>query len=117
MEAYVVLSFLSSLLLPWLNAGVVNAVIVGNTFVVIVIALAHYGHVAGEKPWLPTAAAFEAFVLWAIYTWGLSDYFSLPYFWVFCVFVFIFRFWQRGEREVSVRAFLSLKESSTSSPQ
>lgn len=84
---------------------------------VALFALGHFLRVAAEKPWLVMAAAFEAAVVWAVYSFWLSNYFNIPHFGVLAVFVFAFRFWQRGEREVDLKAlsaWLSFEESNRS---
>ena len=101
-------------MLPWIGTGGLHTFVVGNIFVVIGLAFFHYGSVAAEKPWLPAAAAFESFILWAIYNWVLSKFIVLPYVWVFCIFVFVIRFWQRGEREVNAKAVAALLEAEKS---
>ena len=104
-EAYVLASFVLSLFLPWVTSELVASLLNGNIYLVAVAGLLHHTKLAGGKPWLLLAAAFEAFVLWGIYNWGISHYLALPNFGVFCVFVFVFRYWQRGEHEVNVQAF------------
>ncbi len=106
-EAVLVASFLLVITLSFADTGGALAAEIG-VFVVFLV-LGHFLGVALQKPWLPTAAAFEAALVWAAYAWWIAEYFSIPHFGVLCVFLFAFRFWQRGEREVTMAALLALR--------
>ena len=101
MENYVLASFVVSLILPWIDEGLVRTLILGNVWVVAAVGVLHHLTLATAKPWLPMGAAFEAGVVWAIGGWLLG----LPYVGTLCVFVFVLRYWMRGEQEVNELAY------------
>jgi hypothetical protein len=105
LERYVTLNFLAFLVVPWVPVGTLHDVILGAVWLLPIIGVAHYGYTALTQPWTVLRAAVEAGILWALYHWLVSPFFSLPHFSEFCVFIFVARFWQRGERDVNVRAF------------
>lgn len=113
MEASVIVGFAILLSLIWVSDSL--WLVIALCIVVTVIALAHHAQIAITKPWLLFAAAIEAVVIWTIYEWGVSRLFALPYFGAFCVFIFVFRFWQRGEAEVNKAAFMVAHEKEDSS--
>ena len=73
---------------------------------VAAVGVAHYLTVAMTKPWLLMAAVFEAGVLWGLGAWLLD----LPYIGTFCMFVFVLRYWMRGEREVNEMAYANFRD-------
>lgn len=105
MEKYVIFSFLASLANPWISWEPYNSIVLANTFVVVVVGVAHHADLALLKPWLLLAAISEALLIWAGYEWLISSYMSFPDFWVLCVFIFVARYWERGEREVNRAGF------------
>lgn len=111
MERYVALSFLASLALPWLDSGPARDMIFFNTWIVAIVGIAHHLKLALFEPWIVMAVATEAGVLWVVYHWVISSFFLIPYFGVFCVFLFVARYWLRGERRVNVKAFLAVDAS------
>lgn len=101
-EAVVAALFLVVVALAVTDIGGAFAMVIGA--LVALLAVGHFFRVAAEKPWLPMAAAFEAAVVWAVYAFWLSSHISIPHFGVLTVFLFVVRFWQRGEREVNLSA-------------
>lgn len=101
MENYALASFVVSLVLPWIDDGLAQTLILGNVWVVAVIGVLHHLSLAMLRPWLLAAAAFEAGVVYALGAWLLD----LPYVGTFSVFVFVLRYWMRGEREVNETAY------------
>ena len=99
-------SFAVSLLLPWIDDGLARTLILGNVWAVAAVGVLHHLTLATAKPWLVLAAAFEAGVVWALGAWLLD----LPYVVTFCVFVFVLRYWMRGEREVNETAYASFRD-------
>ena len=108
MEIYALASLAVSLLLPWVDDCLVRTLILGNVWVIAAVGVLHHLTLAMTKPWLLLAAAFEASLVWALNAWLLD----LPYVGTFCVFVFVLRYWMRGEREVNERAFASVRDTS-----
>ena len=106
MENYVLASFVVSLVLPWTDDGLVRTLILGNVWIVAAVGVLHHFTLALAKPWLPLAAAFEASVVWALGAWLLD----LPYVGTVCVFVFVLRYWMRGEREVNETAYANVRD-------
>ena len=100
MENYVLASFVVSLILPWIDNGLSRTLILGNVWVVAVVGILHHLNLVMAKPWLLLAAAFEAGAVWALGSWLLD----LPYVGTFCVFIFVLRYWMRGEQEVNETA-------------
>ena len=107
MENYVLASFAVSLLLPWIDEGLARTVILGNVWAVAAVGVLHHLTLAMAKPWLVLASAFEAGVVWALGAWLLE----LPYVGTLCVFVFVLRYWTRGEREVNEVAYANIRAS------
>ena len=105
MENYVLASFVVSLLLPWIDDSFVRTLITGNVCAVAVVGVLHYTTLVMTKPWLVLAAAFEAGVVWVLNVWLLD----IPYIGTVCVFVFVLRYWVRGEREVNETAYASFQ--------
>ena len=105
MEIYVLASFVVALALPWTDDGLVQTLILGNVWLVAAVGVLHHLTLALAKPWLLLAAAFEASVVWALGAWLLE----LPYVGPFCVFVFVIRYWMRGEREVNETAYANVR--------
>ena len=105
MEDYALASFAVSLLLPWIDDGLARTLILGNAWAVAAVGVLHHFTLMMAKPWLVLAAAFEAGVVWALGVWLLD----LPYVGTFCVFVFVLRYWMRGEREVNDTAYASVR--------
>ena len=101
MENYVLASFAVSLGLPWVDEGLLRTLMLGNVWVVAVVGVLHHVTLAAAKPWLVLAAAFEAGAVWALGAWLLD----LPYVGTFSVFVFVLRYWMRGERDVNETAY------------
>ena len=101
MENYVLASFVVSLVLPWIDDGLARTLILGNVWVVAAIGVLHYLTFTMAKPWSLLAAVFEAVVVWALGVWLLG----LPFVGTFCVFVFVLRYWMRGEQEVNETAY------------
>ncbi len=110
MEAYVGISLMAFLLLPWLAQPVAHWLLSGNMLVVMLIAFAHSGQMVVAKPRLCLASALEALGLWVCYKWLLSPFFAIPNFWALCAFLFVLRFWYREERALAFRAFLRFRE-------
>lgn len=105
LEAAVALCFV---LLVLLVAAAPDSWIIQALWVAAVtVAILHYAREAAEKPWLLAAAAFEAFLVWALYNWGISIFLAIPHVAAFCAFLFVLRYWQRGEREVNLAAFFA----------
>ena len=109
-EAIVVVCFLMVLALVVLDTGGLLAIGIGA--LAALLSLIHFFQLTMHKPWLPMTAAFEAIIVWAVYSWWISNYVSIPHFGVLCVFLFTIRFWQRGEREVSLAALAALRTGS-----
>lgn len=105
MENYVLASFVVSLVLPWIDDGLAQTLILGNVWVIAVVGVLHHLSLAMSKPWLLSAAAFEAGVVYALGAWLLD----LLYVGTFSVFVFVLRYWMRGEREVNEAAYANCK--------
>lgn len=101
MENYVLVSFVVSLVLPWIDDSLAQTLIFGNVWVVAVVGVLHYLSLAISRPWLLSAAVFEAGAVYALGAWFLD----LPYVGTFSVFVFVLRYWMRGEREVNETAY------------
>ncbi len=115
MEAYVGISLLALLLLPWLTPPVADWLLTGNMLVVMVVAFAHSGRMLLEKPGLWLASTLEALGLWGAYEWLLSTFFVIPNFWALCAFVFVLRFWHREEKALTFLAFMRFKENEKTS--
>ncbi|WP_422490727.1 hypothetical protein [Endozoicomonas sp. ALE010] len=104
-EGYVLISFLLSLTLLWISNDTFISLLAFNSYIVGTLGVVHHAKLAAYKPWILMGAAFEAFILWTLYEWIVRSYFILSYFWIFCVFIFVARYWQRGERDVNWSAF------------
>ena len=119
-EFYVVVSFVLFLLSIGLEPGTLKTILDANVWLVVLAAIAHHAKLATRKPWTVCGAAFEAFIIWAAYNWGLSHFITVQGVGGFCVFVFVARYWVRGENEVNVTAFMNivkLSEQSVSEKQ
>ena len=103
MEAIGLLLLVTLIWNTWSFGSTIVASAIGT--LAVILALLHHASTAIQKPWLALAAGFEAFIVWALYAWWLSNYFQVDNFWAFCAFVFAFRFVQRGEHEVNAKAF------------
>ena len=106
MENYALASFAVSLLLPWLDDGIARTLVFGNVWVVAAVGVLHHLTLAMAKPWLLLAAAFESGVVWSLGGWLLD----LPYVETLCVFIFVLRYWMRGEREVTKTAYACFRD-------
>lgn len=60
MENYVLVSFVVSLVLPWIDDSLAQTLIFGNVWVVAVVGVLHHLSLAISRPWLLSAAVFEA---------------------------------------------------------
>lgn len=101
MESYVLASFFVSLVLPWIGDSFARTMILGNVWGVAIVGVVHHLTLAMKKPWLPLAAALEAGTVWLLGAWLLD----LRYVGTFSVFVFVLRYWMRGERKVNETAY------------
>ncbi len=105
LENHVVISFVVFIASIWVNWSWLRTLVAINTWAVGIAGLVHHTRFLATMPWLAAAAAFEGFLVWATYHWGLSRWATIPGFGTFCVFFSVARYWQRGERETNLRAF------------
>ncbi|MXX05345.1 MAG: hypothetical protein F4Z71_01125 [Gammaproteobacteria bacterium] len=106
MENFVLISFVVSLPLLWIDDGLVRFLMILNLWVVAAVGVAHHLSLAILKPWLLLAAASKAGIIWAFVALLLD----LNYLEPFCVFVFVLLYWVRCEEEVSEKAYANFRE-------
>lgn len=105
METYVFISFVVFLISIWVEWPWLRTFVGLNNWIVGALGAAHYVRLLSSMPWLVMAAAFEGFIIWAAYRWGLSRWVVLPDVVTFSLFFAVARYWQRGERETTASAF------------
>ena len=104
MEKYVAIGFVLLLASIWLESSVLKDIVFYNTWVCVMVGVLHYIREALTKPWLILGASAEAFIVYTIYAFWIINYFEVSSFEQFCLFLFVARFWQRGEYEVNLSA-------------
>ena len=104
MEKYVIAGFILLLFSIWVGNETFKSIIFFNSQVCVVVGVLHYFRETLTKPWLLLGAATEALIIYGIFSFQLNSYFVFPGFGQYCLFLFVVRFWQRGEHEVNSSA-------------
>ena len=110
MEKFVLFCFLLLLVSIWVESELYRNIVFYISWCSALVGITHYFKEALTKPWLLLAAITESLILYGVYIWWLSEIIELPGFGLFCIFLFIARYWQRGEREVNISAFNNYKQ-------
>ena len=113
MEIYVILGGLAILMTPVLDDGALKTAILANVWGIAVVGVAHNLRLVADMPWLICAASADAATVWAIYHWIISKWVTIPHAGILCVLLAVYRYWDRGENQISIAAFQAIGRASS----